>query len=206
MLDLSAKISSFRKMVWSNEKRKSEKELYESTDTSSKTLNNIKDQLDDNYRKYINKRKEFANSRKNEKIANISQHKKTSYNKFKESLLNQLIEEIKEQLIVYSKSDDYKEKLKTEAVEVYKKLSENNDGLILCVKESDKSLFDFETEMIDNSKIGGFVIKSKDSTYQYDYSLEKKLDNYKYEIGSKFYKMISDEHEKEMEDKNDSNN
>ncbi len=29
MLDLSAKISSFRKMVWSNEKRKSEKELYE---------------------------------------------------------------------------------------------------------------------------------------------------------------------------------
>ena len=206
MLDLSAKISSFRKMVWSNEKRKSEKELYESTDTSSKTLNDIKDQLDDNYRKYINKRKEFANSRKNEKIANISQHKKTSYNKFKESLLNQLIEEIKEQLIAYSKSDEYKEKLKTEAVEVYKKLSENNDGLILCVKESDKSLFDFETEMIDNSKIGGFVIKSKDSAYQYDYSLEKKLDNYKYEIGSKFYKMISDEHEKEMEDDNDSNN
>ena len=206
MLDLSVKISSFRKMVWSNEKRKSEKELYESTDTSSKTLNNIKDQLDDNYRKYINKRKEFANSRKNEKIANISQHKKTSYNKFKESLLNQLIEEIKEQLIVYSKSDDYKEKLKTEAVEVCKKLSENNDGLILCVKESDKNLFDFETEVIDNSKIGGFVIKSKDSTYQYDYSLEKKLDNYKYEIGSKFYKMISDEHEKEMEDDNDSNN
>ena len=162
--------------------------------------------MDDNYRKYINKRKEFANSRKNEKIANISQHKKTSYNKFKESLLNQLIEEIKEQLIAYSKSDEYKEKLKTEAVEVYKKLSENNDGLILCVKESDKSLFDFETEVIDNSKIGGFVIKSKDSTYQYDYSLEKKLENYKYEIGSKFYKMISDEHEKEMEDKNDSNN
>ena len=34
MLDLSAKISSFRKMVWSNEKRKSEKQLYDSTDYS----------------------------------------------------------------------------------------------------------------------------------------------------------------------------
>ncbi len=90
MLDLSAKISSFRKMVWSNEKRKSEKELYESTDSSSKTLNEMKDRLDKNYRKYIEKRKEFANSRKNEKIANISQHKKTSYNKFKESLFESI--------------------------------------------------------------------------------------------------------------------
>ena len=76
MLDLSAKISSFRKMVWSNEKRKSEKELYNSTDFSSKTLNEIKDNLDKNYKLYIEKRKEFANARKNEKIANISQNKK----------------------------------------------------------------------------------------------------------------------------------
>ena len=57
MLDLSAKISSFRKMVWSNEKRKSEKELYDSTDFSSKTLNEIKDNLDKNYKLYIEKRK-----------------------------------------------------------------------------------------------------------------------------------------------------
>ena len=61
MLDLSAKISSFRKMVWSNEKRKSEKELYDSTDFSSKTLNEIKDNLEKNYKLYIEKRKEFAN-------------------------------------------------------------------------------------------------------------------------------------------------
>ena len=206
MLDLSAKISSFRKMVWSNEKRKSEKELYESTDSSSKTLNEMKDRLDKNYRKYIKKRKEFANSRKNEKIANISQHKKTSYNKFKESLLNQLIDEIKDELIEYSKSGRYKEKLKSEANKVFKKLSKDNQDLILCVKRSDQDLFDFDTDIIDDSKIGGFVIKSKDLTYQYDYSLEKKLENYKYEIGSKFYKIISDEYEKEMEDENDSNN
>ncbi|MFR2717316.1 MAG: hypothetical protein ACLTA5_08800 [Anaerococcus obesiensis] len=78
--------------------------------------------------------------------------------------------------------------------------------MILCVKKSDQELFDFKTEEMDDSKIGGFIIKNKDLTYQYDYSLEKKLDNYKYEIGSKFYKIISDEFEKEMEDKDDSNN
>ena len=131
---------------------------------------------------------------------------KTSYNKFKESLLNQLLEEIKDELIKYSKSEQYKEKLKSEASKVFKKLSKDNQDLILCIKRSDQDLFDFDTDIIDDNKIGGFVIKSKDSAYQYDYSLEKKLDNYKYEIGSKFYKMISDEHEKEMEDKNDSNN
>ncbi|MFR2717317.1 MAG: hypothetical protein ACLTA5_08805 [Anaerococcus obesiensis] len=95
MLDLSAKISSFRKMVWSNEKRKSEKELYDSTDFSSKTLNEIKDNLDKNYKLYIEK-KRICQCKKNEKIANISQNKKTSYNKFKESLLDELIEEIKD--------------------------------------------------------------------------------------------------------------
>ncbi|MDU5341285.1 hypothetical protein [Anaerococcus vaginalis] len=206
MLDLSAKISSFRKMVWSNEKRKSEKELYDSTDFSSKTLNEIKDNLDKNYKLYIEKRKEFANARKNEKIANISQNKKTSYNKFKESLLDELIEEIKDELKNYSNSNEYKKKLARMANEIYKNLSENDKELILCVKKSDQELFDFKTEEMDDSKIGGFIIKNKDLTYQYDYSLEKKLDNYKYEIGSKFYKIISDEFEKEMEDKNDSNN
>lgn len=206
MLDLSAKISSFRKMVWSNEKRKSEKELYDSTDFSSKTLNEIKDNLDKNYKLYIEKRKEFANARKNEKIANISQNKKTSYNKFKESLLDELIEEIKDELKIYANSDEYKKKLVIKANDIYKNLSENDKDLILCVKKSDQELFDFKTEEMDDSKIGGFIIKNKDLTYQYDYSLEKKLDNYKYEIGSKFYKIISDEFEKEMEDLDDSNN
>ncbi|WP_049690937.1 V-type ATP synthase subunit E [Anaerococcus jeddahensis] len=206
MLDLSAKISSFRKMVWSNEKRKSEKQLYDSTDYSSKTLNEIKNNLEKNYNQYIEKREEFAKARKNEKIANISQIKKTSYYKFKQSLLNQLIDEIKEELKTYSNSDEYKKKLVKEANEVYKNLSENNKDLILCVKKSDQNLFDFNTDIMDDSKIGGFVIKNKDLTYQYDYSLEKKLENYKYEIGSKFYKIISDEFEKEMEDGDDSNN
>lgn len=206
MLDLSAKISSFRKMVWSNEKRKSEKQLYDSTDYSSKTINEIKNNLEKNYNQYIEKREEFAKARKNEKIANISQIKKTSYYKFKQSLLNQLIEEIKEELKTYSNSDEYKKKLVKEANEVYKNLSENNKDLILCVKKSDQNLFDFNTDIMDDSKIGGFVIKNKDLTYQYDYSLEKKLENYKYEIGSKFYKIISDEFEKEMEDDDDSNN
>lgn len=206
MLDLSAKISSFRKMVWSNEKRKSEKQLYDSTDYSSKTINEIKNNLEKNYNQYIEKREEFAKARKNEKIANISQIKKTSYYKFKQSLLNQLIDEIKEELKTYSNSDEYKKKLVKEANEVYKNLSENNKDLILCVKKSDQNLFDFNTDIMDDSKIGGFVIKNKDLTYQYDYSLEKKLENYKYEIGSKFYKIISDEFEKEMEDGDDSNN
>ncbi|MDU5913081.1 MAG: hypothetical protein E6Z21_02190 [Anaerococcus vaginalis] len=206
MLDLSAKISSFRKMVWSNEKRKSEKQLYDSTDYSSKTINEIKNNLEKNYNQYIEKREEFAKARKNEKIANISQIKKTSYYKFKQSLLNQLIDEIKEELKTYSNSDEYKKKLVKEANEVYKNLSENNKDLILCVKKSDQNLFDFNTDIMDDSKIGGFVIKNKDLTYQYDYSLEKKLENYKYEIGSKFYKIISDEFEKEMEDADDSNN
>lgn len=206
MLDLSSKISSFRKMVWSNEKKKSEQQLYSSTENSSKALNEIKTKLENEYNKYMEKREEFANSRKNEKIANISQQEKTLYNKFKEELLNKLIEEIRSKLINYSQSEEYKEKLKKEATETYKNLYKDDNSLILAVKESDKNLFDFKTETMDDKKIGGFIIRNKDLTYQYDLSLENKLNSYKYEIGSKFYNDIAENFKKEMEDINDSNN
>lgn len=206
MLDLSSKISSFRKMVWSNEKKKSEQELYSSTESSSKALNEIKTKLENEYNNYMDKRKEFANSRKNEKIANISQHEKTLYNKFKEELLGKLIDEIRLKLIDYSQSEEYKIKLKKEATETFEKLSKDDDSLVLVVKKSDKDLFDFETETMDEKKIGGYIIRNKDFTYQYDLSLEKKLDNYKYEIGRKFYREIAENFKKEMEELNDSNN
>ncbi|MDY3007173.1 hypothetical protein [Anaerococcus porci] len=59
---------------------------------------------------------------------------------------------------------------------------------------------------MDDSKIGGFIIRNKDFTYQYNFSLEKKLDNYKYEIGSEFYKEIAENFKKEMEELYDSKN
>lgn len=206
MLDLSSKISSFRKMVWTNEKRQSEKDLYNSTEISSNHLNEIKESLDKEYKDYIKKREEFAKSRKNEKIANISQQEKTLYNKFKEDLLDDLIKEIEDKLKSYSKSEEYKEKLKKEAIETYEKLKKEDYSLILSVKKEDKDLFDFKTQEMDENKIGGFVIKNKDLSYQYDFSLRKKLDEYKYSIGSSFYKKISDKFKKEMEDDNDSKN
>lgn len=206
MLDLSSKISSFKKMVWTDEKRQSEKDLYNSIETSSNHLNEIKKSLDKEYKDYIKKREEFANSRKNEEIANVSQQEKTLYNKFKEDLLDDLIKEIEDKLKDYSKSEEYKEKLKKEAVETFEKLSKEDDSLILAVKEEDQDLFDFKTQTMDEDKIGGFVIKNKDLSYQYDFSLRKKLDQYSYSIGSSFYKKISDKFKKEMEDDNDSKN
>lgn len=206
MLDLSSKISSFRKMVWANEKRKSEKQLYDSTETSSKALKEIKNKLENEYTRFIEKRKEFAKARKNEMVANISQHEKTLYNKFKEDLLNKLIEEIRTKLVEYSQSAEYKNKLKKDAMDTFIKLSKNDDSLILAVKKLDQDLFDIPTEIMDDKKIGGFVIKNKDLTYQYDFSLAKKLDSYKYEIGSDFYNKIAENYKKEMEDNDDSNN
>lgn len=199
MLDLSSKISSFRKMVWTNEKKKSEKQLYDSTENSSKALNEIKNNLEKEYNNYMKQREEFAKSRKNEKIANISQQEKTLYNRFKEDLLNKLVDEIRLKLINYSQTEEYKNKLKKKATEVLEELSKTDDSLILTVKKSDQDLFSFPTKIMEDNKIGGFIIQNKNLTYQYDFTLEKILDNYKYEIGSKFYNEIAENFKKEME-------
>ena len=65
MLDLEAKISSFRKMVWDEEKEKSEKELYQSTEDNSKLVSDKKAELEKHLEESVKDRQIFAEIRKN---------------------------------------------------------------------------------------------------------------------------------------------
>ncbi|MGO3019189.1 MAG: hypothetical protein ACTIH2_08575 [Anaerococcus sp.] len=192
MIDISSKLSSFRKLVWGVEKRKSEKELYDSISTSSEIIDRKKEELDKNLKSYLEKRKVFATSRKNEFVARKNEEQKSTFNVYKEDLLRETIERIKKELFDYSKTDEYKAKLIKEVDQVYNELKKSsNDDYTLLVKEEDLKLFDqYKTEVLDESYIGGFIFEDKNKTYQYDYSLKRKLENEKYEIGKKLYSLL----------------
>ncbi len=192
MIDISSKLSSFRKLVWDVEKRKSEKQLYDSINTSSEVLDKKKQDLKENMDSYIDKRKVFATTRKNEIVARKTEEEKSTFNVYKEELLKETIEAIKKDLIAYSKTSAYKEKLMVEVEKAYDDLKENSDkDYILLVKEDDLNLFhDYQTEVMDDSNLGGFIFEDTDKTYQYDFTLKRKLENKKYQIGKKLYSLL----------------
>lgn len=192
MIDIGSKISSFRKLVWDLEKRKSEDQLYDSINTSSEILDKKKADLEKNMESYLEKRKVFATTRRNELVARKTEEEKSTFNIYKEELLKETIEAIKNELVAYSKTSAYKENLKREVEEVYKNLKETSDKeYILLVKESDQKLFeDYKTDIMGEDMIGGFIFEDESKSYQYDFSLKRKLEDEKYQIGKKLYSLL----------------
>ncbi|MDD7305951.1 MAG: hypothetical protein PUG67_05110 [Peptoniphilaceae bacterium] len=192
MIDISSKLSSFRRLVWDVEKKKSEKQLYDSINISTDIIENKKSELEKYMKTYLEKRKVFATTRKNEIVARKTEEEKSTYNLYKEELLKTTIDEIKKELLAYSKTSEYKTKLKEEVEETFNKLKKNSDqAYILLVKEEDLNLFEkYDTEIMSDANLGGFIIEDTNKTYQYDYTLKRKLDNEKYEIGKKLYSLM----------------
>jgi vacuolar-type H+-ATPase subunit E/Vma4 len=192
MIDIGSKISSFRKLVWDLEKRKSEDQLYDSINTSSEILDKKKADLEKNMESYLEKRKVFATTRRNELVARKTEEEKSTFNIYKEELLKETIEAIKNELVAYSKTSAYKKNLKKEVEEVYKNLKETSDKeYILLVKESDQKLFeDYKTDIMGEDMIGGFIFEDESKSYQYDFSLKRKLEDEKYQIGKKLYSLL----------------
>lgn len=192
MLDLNSKISSFKKIVWQTEKKKSESELYSSTNYSSDVLEKKKRDLVYKLESYIKKRESFANSRKNQMIAQKIEDEKDIYYQYKNELLDEIIEKLKEDLTAYTKTDEYKKNFKKDATDKLKELNQNDD-LVLYVKDSDKDLFDFDVKTLNDDVIGGFIIKDKKETFQYNFTLIKKLEDERYNIGKKLYQVLEKE-------------
>lgn len=112
MLDLNAKLTSFRKMVWGEAKAKSEDQLYDSTIVNSNQIEEKKEKLEKDLEESLIARRNFAQIRENEKISKLEEEQKTNFYSHKELLLNDLIEEIEEKLKNYTKTDEYKDNLK----------------------------------------------------------------------------------------------
>ena len=123
MLDLQAKISSFRKMVWDEEKEKSESELYNSTEENSKLIENKKSELEENLKESLRERKIFAETRKNENVSKKEYEAKNNLYLYKQSLLEDLIKKIKANLITYTNSKEYRAKLNQDIKQSLKDLN-----------------------------------------------------------------------------------
>ncbi|WP_297280674.1 V-type ATP synthase subunit E [uncultured Anaerococcus sp.] len=201
MLDLNAKLSTFRKMVWDEEKAKSEEALYNSTNVNSTQIDDKKENLEKDLKETLDSRKSFATIRANEKIAKLEEEQKNNFYAHKEYLLNDLVGEVKNRLIEYSKTDEYKNSLKSNIEQRLKELNESADNFLILVKKEDQDLVSYpHVGELEERYIGGFILKSLDGSYQYNYTYLKKIEDKKYDIGRSLYNLF------EKESFNESNN
>ncbi len=201
MLDINQKLRTFRTMVWDEEKAKSEKELYDSTNINSEQIEEKKASLEKELDKTLDSRKSFASIRANERVSKLEEEQKTNFYAHKEYLLNNLVGEIKDRLLEYTKTDEYKKNLPGQIKEATEKLKEDADDFEVLVKEDDKNLIDYPNiETLDDRYIGGFILKAKDGSYQYNQTYLKKIEEKQYDIGKTLYNLF------ESESFNESNN
>lgn len=194
MLDLQAKISSFRKMVWDEEKEKSESELYNSTEENSKLIENKKSELEESLKESLRERKIFAETRKNENVSKKEYEAKNNLYLYKQSLLEDLIKKIKANLIAYTNSKEYKDKLSKDIKQSLKDLNLSDDDIIVGVLEKDLDLIDFPNkEIIDDDFIGGYYISNLERDFRYNFTYLNKLKDRKYEVGKKLNQLLESE-------------
>lgn len=194
MLDLNAKLSTFRKMVWDEEKAKSEEDLYNSTHINSEQIEEKRSNLEKDLKHTLESRKSFSQIRANERISKLEEEQKTNFYSHKEFLLNDMVGEIKNKLEDYTKTEKYKENLKENIENALKELNENPENFTILVKEADKNILSYPNiGIMDDSFIGGFILKAKDGSYQYNRTLLSKIEDNKYEIGRTLYKLFERE-------------
>lgn len=194
MLDLEAKISSFRKMVWDEEKEKSEKELYQSTEDNSKLVSDKKAELEKHLEDSVKDRQIFAETRKNENVSKKEFESKNDIFLYRQSLLEDLIKRIKENLRDFTNTKDYKDKLTLMIDKALEELGLSKEEVIISVLEKDKKLINFpNVEVLDDEYIGGFIISNLDRDFRYNYTYLNRLKDKKYEVGKKLNQLLESE-------------
>ncbi len=194
MLDLEAKISSFRKMVWDEEKEKSENELYSSTEENSKLIEDKKSNLENDLETSVRDRKTFAEMRKNENVSKKEFESKNSLYLYKQSLLDDLNNKIIEKLVTYTDSDEYKDNLESNIKKSIEELNLGSDAVIVGVREKDKDLLNFpNVEIIEDDYIGGYIISDLNHEFRYNYTFLNNLKDKKYEVGKKLNQLLESE-------------
>ncbi|MCI5839506.1 MAG: V-type ATP synthase subunit E [Peptoniphilaceae bacterium] len=194
MIDIESKIANFRKILRDYEKDKSEKALYRSTEVNDKKIKSKIDDMKKSYDNFVSKRKNLAIIRKNELISkNLDENKKDTLTTV-QKLLDDLIFSIQNKLYDYSKTSEYKNKLKKEILESV------DENMILYLKKDDLKIIDevelekdIDVEIMDDSYIGGYILSDKDKTFRINNTLRKKLEDKKYEIGKTLSQLLENE-------------
>lgn len=187
MAEIEEKLKSFETICMS-EAKEQKKELEKKID--EKTQTTIQDEIDKYKEKQENKKNKILLKMEKEYNTNLwnlenEYHKKNI--ELDKDFESRLFEELKNQLIEFTKSEQYESFFKKNIDETINKISQK-ENLIIFVTENDKNKFtnfldnlNYKIETIDDSNIGGCIIQNNEKSINNTIleNLKEKINEYK---------------------------
>lgn len=195
MIELENKINLFRGIVWGEAKAKSEKELYESTEKNTESLNQQRAELDKKKADYVERRRKAADFRSKSRISLQKEENKKALLEAKDKCLVELTQILEQRLTDYAKTDAYKKRL---ADDLKQEVGKFPDAKIQISPRDRKIAIDagFPDERLEDlpdSEIGGYAITSGDGRRRRRMTLRATLEDNSYEIGRALYAVLDRE-------------
>ena len=187
MAEIEKKLKNFEAICISDAK-KQKKELEDKI--NEKTQTTIEDEISKYKEKQENKKNKTLLKLEKEYNTNLWNLENEYHQKdveLEKNLKSRLFEELKNQLIEFTKSEQYESYFKKNIDEALNKISQKKN-LIIFVTENDKSKFinfldnlNYKIETIDDSNIGGCIIQNNEELINNTIleNLKEKINEYK---------------------------
>ncbi|MDF2880941.1 MAG: hypothetical protein K0R54_1498 [Clostridiaceae bacterium] len=203
MTTIEDKIKLFSKIVYDKIQKEEQREIDKYIKEKETTINEEKAKIQNEEEKIVREIEKKAELKANEIIAKEKLIKQQALINLKESIIKSIMLEIKDQLVHYTKTQQYFDFLKKEMIKVLDTLQPGEYNLFLTerdINEYKDSLneviskhngFNISIKINPIDLIGGFIIENGNGRVRIDNSLLEKLEENKENVGVKVMETVA---------------
>ena len=203
MTTIEDKISLFSKIIYDKLNEEKEERLIAYNDEAVKQINMEKQSIEElrkNLQREVTKR---SNIKANEIVAKEKLNKQREVLTLKGNVIKVTLEEIKERLIVFVESEEYKEYFANLFQDILKEVKEGSYYAIVLSRDYERFIKEIKdlVSLYPNKKIqiklseedfiGGIILKDVEGKFKIDHSLYSKLQDSEELIGVKVMEMLA---------------
>lgn len=202
MTTIDDKINLFSKMIYDKVNGEKEEQLKKVNEEKEKLIKKEEERIKKLKSDYIKEFTKKANIKENQIISKEKLEMRKEILALRESFINEIIDEAREELVKFTRSDDYENYLISNLEKELSHLEKGRYTIILSkndeerfeerIKRITNSLKDRLVSIrIDNKIIGGFSIVNDDKHFKIDESLQRKLNEKRDFVGIKIIEALS---------------
>lgn len=185
MVELQNKIVLFRNMIWSEEKRRSEQMLYDSTKQNSKLIEDRKARLKNDADTYVKQHTDRAERAARERVVVHKQENQRIFLETQRKCLDALNASIRQKFTAFVQTDDYKVWMKKHLLRALKELDVGQVHVLARDMDLARSICgeDMPIESMPDTEIGGFVLVDRQHAKRTRHTFQYLIQANEYEIG-----------------------
>lgn len=203
MTTIEDKLSLFSKIIYDKLNEEKEEKLKAYDEEALREINNEKQNIEELRKNLKREALKKANIKANEIVAKEKLNKQREVLALKSNLIKVAVEEIKEMLLNYVKSELYKEYFLTLLKGVFQGIGDGRYCVILLSRDYERFKKEIENliniypskialiKVSEEDFIGGVILKDLEGKFKIDHSLYSKLTDSEEIIGVKVMEMLS---------------